>query len=136
MLLSIAKPFAYYDTVVFKMPSNFLNAVVRSTSFSSFSQTKDTSSSSITLSSFPTTSSRSTSSQLNFTFQSITNPISVSPVTIIVSFYRYGSLYQQSTISYSAVAGTAESFKIMPNSYFVFGNGPAQMEINSTLSIP
>ena len=134
--LSIAKPFAYYDTVVFTLPSNFINAVVSSTSFSSFSQTKDTSSSSITLSNFPSTSSRSTSSQLNFTLQSITNPVSVNPVVVIVSFYRLGSLYQQSNVSYSAVAGAAQSFKIIPSSNFVYAKGPAQMEINSSFMIP
>lgn len=117
--LSIAKPFAYYDTVVFTLPSNFLNGVVSSTSFSSFSQTRDASSSSITLANFPSTSSRSTSSQLIFTLQSISNPVSTNPVNVVVSFYRLGSLYQQSTLSYSAVAGTAQSFKILPSSNFV-----------------
>ena len=134
--LSIAKPFAFYDTVVFTLPSNFLNAVVSSTSFSSFSQTRDASSSSITLSNFPSTSSRSTSSQLNFTLQSITNPVSVNPVNVVISFYRLGSLYQQSTVSYSAIAGSAQSFKILPSSNFVYAKGPAQMEINSSLMIP
>lgn len=128
MALNIAKPFWYADTIIFTVPSIFLNATINSTGFSSFSQSKDTSSSSITLSNFPSTSSKSTSSQLNFTFQSISNPISVKPVTITVSFYRLGSLYQQSILSYNAIAGTAQSFKINPTTTsFVNGKGAAQL---------
>jgi hypothetical protein len=125
--LSIAKPFAFLDTIVFSVPDNLLNGVISSNGFSTFSQSRDTSSSSITLSNFPSTSSRSTGSQMNFTFNSITNPISVKPITLIVSFYRLGSLYQQSTISYNAIAGTATSFKILPATSFVNARGSAQV---------
>lgn len=125
--LSIAKPFSYLDTIVFTLPSNFLSTTVSSTGFSTFSQSKDASSSSITLSNFPSTSNRSTSSQIVFTLQNLVNPVSIKPITVVVSFYRQGSLYQQSSIDYAAVAGTAKSFKIMPTSPFVNSKGNAQV---------
>ncbi len=134
--LSIAKPFSFSDSIVFSLPSNFLNGVISSNGFSSFSQSRDTSASSITLSNFPSTSSRSTGSQMNFTFNSITNPTSVKPLTLTVSFYRMGSLYQQQIISYSAIAGTATSFKILPVTSSVNARGSAQVEINTAFGIP
>ncbi len=104
-----------------------MNAAVSTNAFGSISQTKDSSASLITLSNFPTTASKSTNTQLNFTLQNIFNPTSVKPVTILVSFYRVGSLYQQSTIEYKAVAGTATFFQLRPSDGFVNAKGNCQM---------
>ncbi len=113
-----------------------MNAAVSTNAFGSISQTKDSSASSITLSNFPTTASKSTNTQLNFTLQNIFNPTSVKPITIIVSFYRVGSLYQQSTIEYKAVTGTATFFQLRPSDGFVNAKGNCQMEIQTNLMIP
>jgi hypothetical protein len=90
----LARPFAYDDTIVFIVPEYFINAVITSISFTSFSQFKDTSGLSITLTNFPTTSNKSSNSLLNFTFSNLKNPDSVKPVSITVKCYRVGSLYQ------------------------------------------
>ena len=87
-----------------------MGATIASTAFGFFSQNKDVSNQAITLYNFPTTSSKSGSTVLNFTFTGLINPNSIKPVTVTVSFYRQSSLYQQRSIDYAAVSGRSTSF--------------------------
>jgi len=137
LTLKISKPFYYQDTIVLTIPQNFINTTISSSNFASFSTTIDSSSLTITLSNFPSSpSSLPTNNVITFTMQNLTNPTSIEPVSIIVSFYRSGSLYQQSTTTYTAVIGSVNTFALTSDNGFVQAVGNVLFEVNSSLAIP
>lgn len=91
----------------------------------------------LTLSNFPSTPSTITANnQLTFTLASLTNPLSTAPISLNVTFYRSGQLYQTSTVSYSATVGTLTSFSITADSNFVQTFGQAMFSLESVLFFP
>jgi hypothetical protein len=74
----------------------------------------------LTLSNFPSVPSTITSNNaLTFTLTNIANPLSVSPISLTVSFYRANQLYQTNTAIYQATVATLSSFSISATSNFV-----------------
>jgi hypothetical protein len=122
--LTLSRTFSYQDTIVFLLPNEFLSVSVTSVNFVTMTRTPNLNQ--LTLSNFPSTPSTITANnQLTFTLGGLANPLSTAPITLNVTFYRSGQLYQTSTVSYSANAGTLTSFSIAPDSNFVQALGAA-----------
>ena len=62
--------------------------------------------------------------------------MSTAPIDLKISIYRNNELYQQQTITYTAVSATISSFTIVPESNFVQSVGRATININPTISFP
>lgn len=75
--VTLAQSFAYTDTITFGLPLEFMGATIASTAFGFFLQNKDVSNQAIMLYNFPTTSSKSASTVLNFTLAGLINPNSI-----------------------------------------------------------
>jgi hypothetical protein len=134
--MTLSRAFYYQDTINFILPSQFASATVTSSNFISFTKTAGLNNT-LTLDSFPsTTSTIAPNNIITFTLTGVTNPLSTAPLTLNVTFYRSNQMYQTSTVSYSAVAGTLSSTNIVPISNFVQAAGQATITLVSTLSFP
>lgn len=135
MKLTISRTFYYQDSIVLTLPDEFNSAQVSSINFATFVSTQNFNT--LTLSSFPSTPVTLTSnSVLSFTLTGLSNPLSTVPIYLTVSIYRNNQLYQQSILTYSAVASSISSFSIYATSYFVHNSGSASLTIVSPLTIP
>jgi len=134
MKLTLSRTFYYQDSIVLTLPSQFSSAQVSSINFPTFVPTQNLNT--LTLSSFPSSPNTiASNSVLSFTLSGLTNPLSIVPISLIVSIYRSNQLYQQSTLTYSAVAGLISSFSISASSNFVYNSGSASFTIKSNLTI-
>jgi hypothetical protein len=133
--LYISRDFYYQDSIVLLLPTEFLGCKITSTTFSSF--TNYTDHNLLTLSNFNSIPPSITANNLlAFTVSSITNPLTIAPISLTVSTYRNNQLYQQSVLSYAATVGTVDSFSILPDSNFVQSIGGATLTITSSLYFP
>lgn len=121
--VTLAVPFVYTDTITLSMPLEFMGATISSTAFGFFSQNNDVPNQVIKLYNFPATSSKPASAVLNFSLAGLINPNSIKPVSLRISFYRSGSLYQQQSVSYRALTGPLGLFSLAPFNLIVNSNG-------------
>ena len=133
--LTLSRAFSYQDTIVFILPTEFMSVVVTSTSFATITRTPNLNT--LTLSNFPSNPATITSNNvITFNLASITNPLSVGPIALNVSFYRSNQLYQTSSVNYQATIGTLANFAITATSNFVQATGEATFTLDSTLIFP
>lgn len=87
LALSLNLDFYYQDSIQITLPTDFANAQISSTTFSSF--TRSSNLNTITLTSFPSTPEViASNNNIKFILSGISNPLSTAPVSLTVGFYR------------------------------------------------
>lgn len=133
--LTLSRAFYYQDTIVLTLPTEFLSVSVSSVNFATITRTPNLNT--LTLSNFPSAPSTITSNNgLTFTLTNINNALSVSPLSLTVSFYRSNQLYQTSVVIYQATVATLNIFSISATSNFVQAVGSAVFTLDSVKIFP